>query len=91
MGIEKGEEINAKSTENILNKTLVRNSLNLRNELPTQETFRTVNRHTKNYPVHIIVWLKLQICRTNKPFRQLKENNDKYDVKPGPPEQQQIS
>lgn len=64
MGIAKGEEINAKSIENILNKTLVRNSLNLRNELPTHETFRTVNIYTKNYPVHIIVWLKLQIYRT---------------------------
>lgn len=90
MGIAKGEEINAKSIENILNKTLVRNSLNLRNELPTHETFRTVNIYTKYYPVHI-VWLKLQIYRTKKPFRQLKENNDKSDVKPGPPEQQQIS
>lgn len=74
-----------------MNKTIVRNSLNLRNELPTQETFRTANRHTRNYPVHIIVWLRFQIYRTKKPFRQLKENNDKSDVKADPPEQQQIS
>jgi hypothetical protein len=59
MGIEEGEEIQVKGTENIFNKIIVENSPNLEKErdIETQQAFRKQNKQDqkRNTPRHITV------------------------------------
>jgi hypothetical protein len=59
MGIEKGEEVQAKRMSNIFNKIITENFPNLEKTMPieVQEASRTQNRHDQNSttPRHIII------------------------------------
>jgi hypothetical protein len=59
MGIEEGEEVQAKGMCNIFNKIITENFPNLKKTMPTQvqETSRTPNRPDQNgaIPRHIII------------------------------------
>jgi hypothetical protein len=50
MGIEEGEEVQAKGMGNIFNKIITENFPNLQKTMPiqVQETSRTPNRHDQN-------------------------------------------
>jgi hypothetical protein len=60
MGIEEGEEVQAKGIHNIFNKMITQNLLCLEKVLPiqVQETFRTPNRLDQNRTSHGILSLK---------------------------------
>jgi hypothetical protein len=59
MGIEEGEEVQAKGMHNIVNKIVTENFPNLEKTMPiqVQEASRTVNRPDQNRttPQHIII------------------------------------
>jgi hypothetical protein len=59
MGIEEGEEVQAKGIHNIFNKIITENFPNLKKDLPiqVQESSRTPNRldQNRNSPWHIII------------------------------------
>jgi hypothetical protein len=59
MGIEEGEEVQAKGMHNILNKIITENFPNVEKSIPIQmqETSRTPNRPDQNRttPQHIII------------------------------------
>jgi hypothetical protein len=57
MGIEEGEELQAKRMHNIFNKIITENYLNLEKDIPIQmqETSRTPNRPDQNGPPHSIL------------------------------------
>jgi hypothetical protein len=58
MGIEEGEEVQAKEMHNIFNKIITKNISNLEKSMPiqVQEAFRTPNRPDQNrtIPGHVI-------------------------------------
>ena len=61
IGVEEGEELQIKGTENIFNKIIEENFPNLQNDIPmkVQETYRTPNRlDQKKSPRHIIIKTK---------------------------------
>jgi hypothetical protein len=59
MGIEEGEEVQAKGIHNIFNKIITENFPNLKKDLPiqVQEASRTPNRldQHRTFPWHIII------------------------------------
>jgi hypothetical protein len=75
MGIEEGEDIQAKVINNIINKIITENFPNLEKVLPiqVQEASMTSNRLDKNRtsPQHIII--KTTSAENRKEYRRLKE------------------
>jgi hypothetical protein len=67
MGIEEGEEVQAKGIGNIFNKIIAENSPNLQKEIPiqVQEASRTPNRHDQNRISSYYIIVKT-ISRKNK-------------------------
>jgi hypothetical protein len=72
MGIEEGEEVQAKEIHNIFNK-ITENFPNLEKSMPiqVQEASRTPNRLDQNRTTHNILSLKQQAQRIEKEYRRL--------------------
>jgi hypothetical protein len=70
MGIEEGEEVQAKWIHNIFNKIIMENFPNLKTVLPiqVQEVSRKQTDLTKIEPLHGILSLKQQADRTEKGY-----------------------
>jgi hypothetical protein len=70
MGIEEGEEVQAKGMCNIFNKTVTENFPNLQKTMPiqVQEVCRTPNRLTKIELPHDVLSLKQQVQRLEKEY-----------------------
>jgi hypothetical protein len=70
MGLEEGEEVQAKGMCNIFNKILTENFPNLEKSITIQiqETSRIPNRPEQNRSTHGILLLKQQIQRPKKEY-----------------------
>jgi hypothetical protein len=70
MGIEEGEEVQAKEIRNIFNKMITENFPNLQKIMPIQgqEASRTPNRLDQNRTPHNILSLKQQAQRLEKEY-----------------------
>jgi hypothetical protein len=70
MDTKEGEEVPAKSINDILNKIIAENSPNLEKEMPiqVQEASRTPTDMTKIEPLHGILSLKQLAQRTRKEY-----------------------
>jgi hypothetical protein len=81
MGIEEGEEVQAKGICNIFNKIITENFPNLEKTMPfqVQEVPRTPNRldQSRTNPQHIIIKTTSTECRERilKAIREKKPNN----------------
>jgi hypothetical protein len=73
MGIEEGEEVQAKGMHNIFNKIITENFPNLEKTIPTQvqEASRTPSRTTKIELPYDILSLKQQVQRLEKENQRL--------------------
>jgi hypothetical protein len=80
MGIEEGEEVQAKGIHNMFDKIIAENSPNLKKELPVQveEASQTSNRIHQNRisPWHIIV----KTTSTENRERILKGEREKHQI-----------
>jgi hypothetical protein len=70
MGIEEGEQVQAKGIHNIVNKIMTENFPNLEKTMPiqVQEASRTPNNLTKIEPSHDILLLKQQAQTIEKEY-----------------------
>jgi hypothetical protein len=73
MGIEEGEEVQAKLIHSMFKKIIITNFPNLKKVLliHIQEASRTSNRLDQNRPPHSIISLKQQAQRTEKEYQSL--------------------
>jgi hypothetical protein len=80
MGIEEGEEVQAKGTHNIFNKIITENFQNLEKSIPIhmQEASRTPNRpeQKRSTPWHIII--KTTNTETQKNIKVCKREKTNY-------------
>jgi esterase/lipase len=70
MGIEEGEEVQAKGMHNIFNKIVTENFPNLEKSIPVQmqEASRTPNKQDQSRTIHSILSLKQQVQRPEKEY-----------------------
>jgi hypothetical protein len=70
MGIEEGEEVQAKGMRNIFSKIITENFPNLEKTMPiqVQEASRTLNRLDQNRTTYDILSLKQQAQRIEKEY-----------------------
>jgi hypothetical protein len=70
MGVEEGEEVQAKGMHDIFSKVITESFPNLEKSMPiqVQETSRTPNRPDQNELAHSILSLKQKVQRLEKEY-----------------------
>jgi hypothetical protein len=86
MGIEEGEEVQAKGMHNILKKIITENFPNLEKTMPiqVQEASRIPNRSGQNIIPHDILSLKQQVLRLVKSIEGCKREKNQIIYKGKP-------
>jgi hypothetical protein len=84
IGIEEGEEVQAKRMCNIFNKIITENFPNLEESMPIQvhKASRTPNRPDQNRTTHGILSLKQQVQKLRKEEACKREKSNTYKGKP---------
>jgi hypothetical protein len=86
MGVEEGEEIQTKGTDNLFHRIIAENLPNFKKERVTkvQEAYRTQNHQNqkRNTPRHIII--KTLSTQNNERILKLQKRKDKSHIKANP-------